>query len=444
MKIFVAAIKRKVILFLIILLAVNSVSLKPIRAQDNSEEEKASILDLQNQIQDKAGQIDEIQDKIAAYEKEVDNLQNKAATLKGHINILDSQINKTEDEVNLLNSEIQQKELEIKKLALDINLTQKEIDKKLEEIETILQEINSLDEDYLGSEEAESRGIIDIIIQFFKVIIKYNSWAEYEKTVEDTSTINDILKQKRDKLSDLQANLEADKKMTENKVAELTDRRKELENKQQVLAEEKTAKKEILSQTQENEEKYEALLEKAAAAQRALNQEVVTLKEEVRKKIATLQEGAQNLNAILTWPIPYRRITSTFHDPSYPYRRYFEHNAIDIACPQGTPIYAPAAGYVARTRDAGYGYNYITLIHTEKLQTRYGHVSAFAVQEGDFVKAGQIIGYTGATPGTPGAGYFTTGPHLHFEVHIGTDEIDSASGQTYTHWEATNPLQYLP
>lgn len=408
------------------------------------DEQKASIQELQEQIKDKADQINEINQKITAYEQQMDKLKDQAATLKGHINILDSQINRTADEINLLNHQIQQIELEIKKLNLDINLTQEEIDQKLSEIEVILKEINSLDEEYLGSAEAESRGIIDLIIQFFKIIIKYSSWTDYEKTVEDTKTINELLKQKRDSLGALKASLEENREEAENKVRELSDKEKQLENKNEFLAQEKDSKKRILSETQANEEKYEDLLEKAAAAQKALNQEVIVLKEEVKKKIAQLQEGARNIASILTWPLPYRRITAYFRDPTYPYRRYFEHNAIDIACPQGTPIHAPAAGYVARTRNAGYGYNYITLIHTETLQTRYGHISAFAASEGNFVQAGQIIGYTGGTPGTPGAGYLTTGPHLHFEVRLGTENLDETSGETYTVWESVNPLDYLP
>lgn len=435
--------QKSTILIIILFFAI-FIPLKFSQAQiDPNSLGDSSLSDLQNQIQEKANQINEIQNKITAYEKQVDSLQSQAATLKGRINLLDNQINQSEDEVNLISTEIQTKELEIKKINLDIQKTQAEIKQKLTEIEAIIKEINSLDEDYLTPQEAESRGIIDVFINFFKIIVKYSSWSDYEKTIEDTNTINELLKEKKDTLANLESDLEQNRQEAENKAAELTDKSNQLQNKQQVLAAEKNSKKDILDQTQSNEQKYEQLLEKAGESQKALNQEVVVLKDEVRKKIASLQEGTVNLNAILSWPIPYRRITTTFHDPSYPFRRYFEHNAIDIACPQGTPIYAPAAGYVASARDAGYGYNYISLIHTEKLQTRYGHVSRFAVQAGDFVKSGQIIGYSGGMPGSPGAGYFTTGPHLHFEVHTNTGETNTL-GATTTHWEAVNPLNYLP
>jgi len=75
------------------------------------------------------------------------------------------------------------------------------------------------------------------------------------------------------------------------------------------------------------------------------------------------------------------------------------------------------------------GLSYITVSHTNGLSTVYLHLSGFAVSQGAFVVAGQTIGYTGGTPGTPGAGWLTTGPHLHLEVwYQGT---------------ARNPLAYL-
>jgi len=56
------------------------------------------------------------------------------------------------------------------------------------------------------------------------------------------------------------------------------------------------------------------------------------------------------------------------------------------------------------------------IIHGNGLSTVYGHVSAVYVKTDEYVVQGQAIGRTGGTPGTPGSGPWTTGPHLHFEV----------------------------
>jgi murein DD-endopeptidase MepM/ murein hydrolase activator NlpD len=88
------------------------------------------------------------------------------------------------------------------------------------------------------------------------------------------------------------------------------------------------------------------------------------------------------------------------------------HKGLDIAAEKGTPVYATAAGTVStRGYQNAYG-NLIVLDHGFGLETRYGHLSAFSVNEGDTVKRGDIIGRVGATGRA-------TGSHLHYEVIAG-------------------------
>ena len=104
---------------------------------------------------------------------------------------------------------------------------------------------------------------------------------------------------------------------------------------------------------------------------------------------------------------------------------YEYHPGIDIAVMEGTPIRAALAGTVAFTQSeaesGGYG-NYTCIDHGGGLSTCYAHQSAFAVNPGQAVEQGEVIGYSGCT------GY-CLGPHVHFEVRI--------------NGEVTDPLSYL-
>lgn len=87
------------------------------------------------------------------------------------------------------------------------------------------------------------------------------------------------------------------------------------------------------------------------------------------------------------------------------------HRGIDIANATGTPIFAAADGIVERAgwNSGGYGY-LVDIRHPDGSMTRYGHNSRIMVQPGQPVQQGQQISAMGSTG-------FSTGPHLHFEVH---------------------------
>jgi murein DD-endopeptidase MepM/ murein hydrolase activator NlpD len=92
------------------------------------------------------------------------------------------------------------------------------------------------------------------------------------------------------------------------------------------------------------------------------------------------------------------------------------HPGDDLAGPYGSPIVAATDGCIeAASWDGGYG-NRILIHDWDGTDTLYGHMSAF-VRTSGCVKAGEVIGREGST------GY-STGPHLHFEVHVNGVAID--------------------
>ena len=126
---------------------------------------------------------------------------------------------------------------------------------------------------------------------------------------------------------------------------------------------------------------------------------------------------------VFIWPAK-ARISAGFRDHSY--RKFFgiPHNGIDIAIGHGTPVHASTDGVVFLARDAGMGYSYVLIGHRNGFATLYGHLSQIAVQSGQEVQSGEVIGRSGGAKGTRGAGTVTTGAHLHFEVIQNGEHVD--------------------
>ncbi|UGQ17050.1 M23 family metallopeptidase [Borrelia sp. RT1S] len=100
-------------------------------------------------------------------------------------------------------------------------------------------------------------------------------------------------------------------------------------------------------------------------------------------------------------------------------RQWYIHKGIDLAGVRiGTAIVAAADGEVIRAshQSTGYG-NFVQIKHKYGLSTLYAHLSRLNTSKGSYVKKGQVIGFLGQT------GY-STGPHLHYEVRIGSQVVN--------------------
>ena len=133
---------------------------------------------------------------------------------------------------------------------------------------------------------------------------------------------------------------------------------------------------------------------------------------------AYLPDGSLNFDGYI-WPA--RGVLTS----GYGWRWGRMHRGIDIGAPTGTPVYAAAAGVVEFSgwNSGGYG-NMVEIRHPDGSMTRYAHHSRNLVRVGQRVNQGDQIAEVGST------GY-STGPHLHFEVHLPSQGT-------------VNPIAYLP
>jgi len=140
----------------------------------------------------------------------------------------------------------------------------------------------------------------------------------------------------------------------------------------------------------------------------------VTLKERVlsypvtRKVVRGSKQVPPMGSGQMAWPVQ-GEITSY-----YGWRWGSFHQGIDIAADRGTPILAADSGMVSFAGwNGGYGY-LVKIDHGGGKETWYGHQSRLVVDVGDKVTKGDILGYVGSTGNS-------TGPHLHFEVHVDSE-----------------------
>ncbi len=183
--------------------------------------------------------------------------------------------------------------------------------------------------------------------------------------------------------------------------------------------------KELQEQLRSSTRMLVSLMQDSQKAEQFLLTSLSQIWEAEGKAIAVAAGTVKNLDHLaLLWPVePLKGISAYFHDKAYQQRFKMQHNAVDIPAPQGTMVLAAAGGVIKDVVDHGLGFNYITVEHPGGYSTLYGHLSKFAVEKGQTVVAGDIIGYSGGRPGTPGAG-FSTGPHLHFGVFMSGAAVD--------------------
>lgn len=119
------------------------------------------------------------------------------------------------------------------------------------------------------------------------------------------------------------------------------------------------------------------------------------------------------------WPVPScTLLTSPYGYRTHPILDYERlHAGLDIGAKFGEEIIAADGGTVliAEYSDS-YG-NFVLIDHGDRYSTAYGHMSEIAVEAGQEVKQGELIGYIGSTG-------WSTGPHLHFEIRLDGERID--------------------
>ena len=356
---------------------------------------------LSQEIAKRKDKIKELENTIGNYKKIIIEKETQAVSLKNQLDIIGNRVTQIGADIELTKERIKENQLEIDALNISIRDKQKIIDKQKKLIAKIIQSVHS------GEQK-----------NYLEIMLTYNNFGDFYNDLRSIENINADLGRSVKTLRLAMQDLSEHQKQVHTKQLVFQNLQNELEGKKGKLVSQETAKETLLIQTKSSEARFKTLLSSLKEQYQVIETEQRTFERQLQKKLEREQKIAVSGSVIMSWPMPSHVINAVFHDNGYPFKRVFEHSGIDIKASYGTPIKAAASGYIARARRCSVAscYSYILIVHTGNISSVYGHLSGINVTEDQFVNRGDIIGYSGGTPGTVGAGPFVTGPHLHFEV----------------------------
>ncbi len=397
----------------------------------------------QARLNAKNKELNEINSQIQSYETQISDLQSQIRDLNNQLQIISSSIELTQLKIRAVKIQLAEKEQDIFVNTQKVQTAQVALENQEATIAKFIELIFKQDQLYFSKKNSLS--LDPTLYMGGENISDVLTRRKYLETLQQTgkSILGD--------LRDVKLLLDIQQTQLANDQERFSNLKDRLRQEEIILGDQKNSKEFLIVETQGKEEKFAELLALSQQEQLAIEEEVKNLQstvsdieqkiqtfqttisssslseEEIRARIKALAESGVNENGrlILQWPVtPSRGISAYFRDPSYTKVFGVPHSAIDIPAAQGTEIQSPADGYVTKVKDSGLGYSYIIVAHTGGVMTLYGHVSKIMVNAGDLVRTGDTIGLSGGQPGTAGAGWMTTGAHLHLEVFQNGQHVD--------------------
>lgn len=366
-------------------------------------------------------EIDALEEKNAAIQKEIDGIQRQYNANYSNMQDIVAQKSAIDQEMTLLSDKIVATNEQIAAYGQLIADAQDELDVAESELQA-LSEANQL---RVRAMEEGGR------VSYWQVIFQASSFTDLLDRLNMVEEINAADRLRIEQMRIAADVVSATREGLENEKSKLEEVRVELKLDEEKLEEKRQESDELLHELEKKAEEFQLLLEESEALQDDLMQEIAAKEKDLEEakydeylaKLA-LQGTNPPSNAAWTTPVSGYRISSPFGMRTHPILGTQRmHNGIDMACAQGTPIYATRAGKVTvASYQAGGAGNYVSINHLDGFSSIYMHMTNYVVSAGQTVSQGQLIGYVGSTG-------LSTGPHLHFGI--------SYAG-TYV-----NPLAYI-
>ncbi len=407
--------KKKISISLLSVLLAAIVALGPMSGVKPVQVQAASSDELK-------GQLSDLKKEEQALENKIEGIQNKIDANMSEIQKISAQKAAIDQEIALLNEQMLNLNEQIQTYGLLIADKQDELDAA----RARLQELNQKNKERIRAMEEDGE------LSYWSVLFKANSFADL---LDRLNMIEEIAAADRRRLKEMSEVAEevanAQAALETEKVA-LEDARKSLEEKQVILAEKRAEADELLIELNAKGAEFDAMMNDAESEAEDLIAQIAKKEKEYNEAKLKEQQAsnpdygsstppAHVVNGI-TWitPCKYSRVSSAYGWRIHPvYKTWKFHSGIDLAASSGTPIYATRSGTVTTAQYHYSAGNYVTINHGDGFSTSYLHMTHDTVSVGDYVTAGEIIGYVGSTG-------VSTGPHLHFTMYWNGETINPA------------------
>lgn len=437
-----------------------------------SNEEKQAYLEQQLKEVDK--KLDDLSEQSKDTEEYINTLDEKIRYMKNQLTLAEEGIESSKDKIDSLEKEYESNENKIVELEASIKtLTAQtaELQKKFDDsLVKYYQRIRAM---YVSGNMTVLEALLtsDDVSTLLTRLEMIRRVSQNDKSLLETlqtqgeklmSTKDDLSSQKTS-LEVTQTTLEQTQKDLKSTIDSYEEQQVEYADKKQDYESQKSEADSLLLQIQQDTKNYSEFrhedqeeldeinrqIEEAAEKFQQQMQQSTTTTTTTEKhesggssgntkpnttKPTTTKPSSNKLS--MTYPVPSQtRITTAYGSAGYA-----GHTGVDFACASGSKVVAAESGTVIISKDLknsdgsyrSYG-RYIVIAHDKKdsagnfVFTLYAHNSSRVVSEGQYVKKGQLIAYSGSTGNS-------SGPHCHFEVRTPSAAYD----------DCVNPTYYLP
>lgn len=368
-------------------------------------------------------ELDELEERNNEIEAELEALRGQLSDNREELSSLVQQKNLVDQEIVLLYEQMDIANAQITACAQLIADKQEELDQAQARLQQLQQE--NLERIRAMEENGE--------LSYWSVLSGASSFMEMLDRWEMAQEIAEADKKCLEELDQAAAEVAVAREALAKDQAQLQAKRDLMDAVEVVLAQKRAETDALLIEMKAKGDEYEAMIEESEQMQEDLMQEIANKKEEYQDAKDREQASSPVIGGTTTtvngikWTVPcsYWRVSSPFGYRWHPISgKWKMHNGVDLTGPEGTPIVATRSGYVTTAAyQAGGAGNYVSLSHGDGFGSIYMHMTHYVVSYGQYVEAGQVIGYMGTTGGS-------TGVHLHFGISYNGVYV--------------NPAEYIP